>query len=301
MSEEQADHRSGFVSLIGRPNAGKSTLLNALVGDKLAIVSSKPQTTRTIIQGVLTTPAAQVIFLDTPGIHKSDTLLNRQMMRSVREALDGRDLVLFVADASVSITDEDRKAVDVLQRVEAPVFLVLNKIDRVGDKRLLLPAIEQYKQLREFADYFPVSALRGEGLEQLTQAITAALPEGPEYFPADYLTDQPERFLAAELIREKALASTRQEVPHAVAIIIDEWEDTPRLLRITASIVVERDGQKAILIGSKGAMLKKIGTAAREEMERIFSRKIFLGLHVRVQPDWRENPQFVSALDWRGK
>ena len=300
MSDPSPAHRSGFVSLIGRPNAGKSTLLNALVGDKLAIVSSKPQTTRTMIQGVLTTPDAQVVFLDTPGIHKSDTLLNRRMMHTVRDALEGRDLILFLADASGKFTTEDRKAIDVLQRVDSPVFLVLNKIDRVSDKRLLLPCIEQYRSVREFAEYIPVSALTSDGLDELKRAIFAALPEGPEYFPADYLTDQPERFLASELIREKILAETRQEVPHAVTVIVEEWEDTPGLLRITASIVIERTGQKAILIGSKGAMLKKIGTVAREEMERIFSRRIYLDLHVRVRPNWREDPEFVGALDWRG-
>ena len=292
-------HRSGFVSLIGRPNAGKSTLLNALVGDKLAIVSSKPQTTRTLIQGVLTTPHAQVVFLDTPGIHKSDTLLNRRMMHTVREALDGRDLILFLADASSPPGEADRQAIDILQRVDSPVFLVLNKIDRVSDKRLLLPLIQQYRAIREFADYVPVSALRGSGLDDLKQAIVAALPEGPEFFPADYLTDQPERFLAAELIREKVLTMTREEVPHAVAVMIEEWEDKKRLLRISASVIVERPGQKAILIGAQGSMLKQIGSEARLEMERIFSRRIFLSLHVRVQPDWRENPQFVGALDWR--
>jgi len=292
-------HRAGFVSLIGRPNAGKSTLLNALVGDKLAIVSSKPQTTRTMIQGVLTTPEAQVVFLDTPGIHKSDTLLNRRMMHTVRESLDGRDLILFLADASATPHEEDRQAIDVLQRVDSPVFLVLNKIDRVSDKRLLLPLIEQYRAIREFTDYIPVSALRGYGLDDLKKAIFNALPEGAEFFPADYLTDQPERFLAAELIREKVLTLTRQEVPHAVAVLIEEWEEKKKLLRISASVIVERPGQKAILIGAQGAMLRKIGSEARLEMERIFARRIFLSLHVRVQPDWRENPQFVGTLDWR--
>lgn len=295
-----SDHRSGFVSLVGRPNTGKSTLLNALVDEKLSIVSDKPQTTRTTIQGVLTTPDAQVVFLDTPGIHRSDTLLNRRMMDAVRESLDERDLILFVADASAPLGEEDSQAVDLVRRLDTPVFLVLNKIDRVSDKRLLLPLIEQYKALREFADYIPVSALTRDGVEDLKRAIIGALPERPEYFPHDYVTDQPERFLAAELIREKILAGTRQEVPHAVAVMIDEWDEKRRMLRISATILVEREGQKGIIIGAKGVMLKTIGTQAREEIERVLSRRVFLQLHVKVRADWRENPQFVGAVDWRG-
>ena len=183
--------------------------------------------------------------------------------------------------------------------VSAPALLVLNKIDLVKEKARLLPLIEQYKQLHDFADYLPISAARGKGLDDLRKAIIERLPEGPAYFPEDYVTDQPERFLAAELIREKVLWATRQEVPHSVAVMVDQWEETPRLTRIFATIRVERDGQKAIVIGSKGAMLKRIGTLAREEMERIFGVKIFLDLHVRVQPDWREEPAFLNTLDWR--
>jgi len=300
MPETAAAHRSGFVSLAGRPNSGKSTLLNALVGEKLAIVSEKPQTTRTTIQGVLTTPDAQVVFLDTPGIHKSDTLLNRRMMDAVRGALEERDIVLFVVDAAAPFTGEDARAVDAVHKITAPIFLVLNKIDRITDKRLLLPRIEQYKAVREFADYIPVSALTAENLGELKRAIVAALPAGPEYFPRDYVTDQPARFLAAELIREQILAATRQEVPHAVAVVIDEWEEKKRLIRISATILVERAGQKAILIGSKGAMLKSTGTKAREEIERVLGSRVFLQLYVKVSPGWRENPQFVAAVDWHG-
>jgi GTP-binding protein Era len=292
------EHRSGFISLVGRPNTGKSTLLNALVGEKLAIVSEKPQTTRTTIQGVLTTPEAQVIFLDTPGIHRSNTLLNRRMMDSVRESLDERNLVLFVGDASAPFGEEEKQAIDIVHRLESPVMLVLNKIDRVGDKRFLLPRIEEYKAVREFADYLPVSALTGEGLEELKRAIIGALPEGPAWFPPDYITDQPSRFLAAELIREKILACTRQEVPHAVAVMVDEWGEKRHIVRISATVLVEREGQKGIIIGSKGVMLKTIGTQAREEIERFLSRKVFLELHVKVHPAWRENPQFVRAVDW---
>lgn len=291
--------RSGYVSILGRPNAGKSTLLNALVGSKVAIVSEKPQTTRTSIQGVLNIGHAQIIFVDTPGIHASTTLINRRMMDSVREALTDRDVLLYLADASARFTGEDAKALHVLQRVSTPTLLLLTKIDRVDDKRLLLPLIEQYKAAREFEEYIPVSSVTGQGLEEVQREIIKRLPEGPAYFPADHLTDQPERFLAAELIREKVLKETRQEVPHAVAVLVDQWLETPKLTRIAATIYVERPGQKAIVIGAKGATLKKVGTLAREEMESVLGRKVFLELFVKVQKDWRENPEFLKAIDWR--
>ena len=291
--------KSGFVSLVGLPNAGKSTLLNALVGQKVAIVADKPQTTRTSVQGVLTMPEAQIVFVDTPGIHKADTALNKRLMQTVRASLEERDLLLFVADATHPFGEPDRRALDLAGKTGTPVVLVLNKIDLVKDKAALLPLIEEYKRAFEFADYIPVSATRQEGLEELRKAILARLPEGPAYFPEDYITDQPERFLAAELIREKVLLATRQEVPHSVAVAVDKWETTPKLTRIFATIRVEREGQKAIIIGSKGSMLKKIGTSAREEMERLFDIRIYLDLHVRVQPGWREKPAFLNTLDWR--
>jgi GTPase len=291
--------KSGFISLIGRPNTGKSTLLNALVGQKVAIVADKPQTTRTSIQGVVTTAEAQIVFVDTPGIHKADSPLNKRLMDAVRAALEERDLLLFVVDAAAKFGEEDRRALDTVRKVDAPILLVLNKIDLVKEKARLLPLIEQYKQLHDFADYLPISAVRGKGLDDLRKAIIERLPEGPAYFPEDYVTDQPERFLAAELIREKVLWATRQEVPHSVAVMVDQWEETSTLTRIYATIRVERDGQKAIIIGAKGAMLKRIGTLARQEMERIFGVKIFLDLHVRVQPNWREEAAFLNALDWR--
>jgi GTPase len=290
---------SGFVSLIGLPNAGKSTLLNALVGQKVAIVADKPQTTRTSIQGVLTLPDAQIVFLDTPGIHKADSPLNRRLMQAVRAALDERDLLLFVADARRKFGEDDRRAIDLARKPGAPVALVLNKVDLLQDKKVLLPLIEQYKAAFEFAEYVPVSATKRTGLDDLRSVILKYLPEGPAYFPEDYVTDQPERFLAAELVREKVLLATRQEVPHSVAVTVDRWEETPRITRIYATIRVERDGQKAIVIGSGGAMLKEIGTLARQEMERLFGVKIFLDLHVRVQPGWREDRAFLNALDWR--
>lgn len=291
--------RSGFVSIIGRPNAGKSTLLNALVGQKVAIVADKPQTTRTSIQGVVTTPESQVIFVDTPGIHKADSALNKRLMDTVRAALEERDLLLFVADATEAFGEEDRRAIDIARRTSTPVVLVLNKVDLVKDKAALLPLIEEYKQAFEFADYVPVSAARRDGVDELMKIIVERMPEGPAYFPEDHVTDQPERFLAAELVREKVLLATRQEVPHSVTVTVDKWEDTPKLTRIFATIRVERDGQKAIVIGRAGSMLKRIGTQAREEMERLFGVKIYLDLHVRVQPGWRENTAFLDSLDWR--
>ena len=292
--------RSGFVSLVGRPNTGKSTLLNALIGQKLAIVADKPQTTRTSIQGVLTLPGeAQVIFVDTPGIHRADTALNKRMMDTVRAALEERDLLLFLADASQPFGEEDRRAIDIVNKTSTSVVLVLNKVDLLKDKGVLLPLIEQYKAAYEFADYVPVSAVKGLGLDDLRRVILERLPEGPAYFPDDYVTDQPERFLAAELIREKVLHATRQEVPHSVAVAVDRWEQAPQITRIYATIRVERPGQKAIVIGSHGTGLKKIGTLARQEMERLFGIRIYLSLHVRVQPGWREKAIFLDALDWR--
>ena len=291
--------RSGFVSLIGRPNTGKSTLLNALVGQKVAIVADKPQTTRTSIQGVLTMPGAQIVFLDTPGIHRADTALNKRLMDAVRAAVEERDLLLLLADAARTFNKEDRQAIDLARKSQAPVVLVLNKIDLVKDKALLLPMIDRYRAAFEFAEYVPVSAAKGQGLDELKKVILKHLPEGPQYFPEDHVTDQPERFLAAELIREKILEATRQEGPHSVTVIVDQWEEIGRLTRIFATIRVERDGQKAIVIGTKGAMLKRIGTLARQEMERLFGVKIYLDLHVRVQPGWRDKAAFLNALDWR--
>lgn len=291
--------KSGFVSLVGRPNAGKSTLLNALVGQKVAIVADKPQTTRTSIQGVVTMPEAQIVFVDTPGIHKADSQLNKRLMDTVRASLEERDLLLFLVDATRAFTVEDRRALDVAIKTKTPVVLVLNKVDLLPDKGKLLPLIERYKALHEFADYVPVSATKRIGLEELRNVILSHLPEGPAYFPEDYVTDQPERFLAAELVREKVLLATRQEVPHSVSVLVDRWEETPSLTRIYATIRVERPGQKAIVIGKKGAVLVRIGTLARVEMEKLFGVKIYLDLHVRVQPGWRDEAAFLNTLDWR--
>jgi GTP-binding protein Era len=227
-------------------------------------------------------------------------------METVWTALQDRDVLLYVADASIPFSSEDAEAVSVLKDLSTPVFLLANKIDRVQDKRKLLPFIEQYKSIREFDQYIPVSATTGEGLERVREAIVSRLPEGPAYFPTDHLTDQPERFLAAEMIREQILRHTRQEVPHSVAVLIDRWEESPPqngskegITKIAATIYVERDGQKAIVIGAGGAALKKIGTLARYEIEKMVGHKVFLELFVKVQKDWRENPGFLNAIDWR--
>lgn len=291
-------HRAGFVSILGRPNAGKSTLLNALLGQKLAIVASRPQTTRTSIQGVLTLPDAQIVFVDTPGIHKSGSLLNKRMMDTVRAHAEA-DVVLFLVDALAPFTEEDAQAVDLVKKIKAPALAVFNKVDALENKPKILALIEKYRALHDFADYLPISAKKGEGLDALRAAVVQRLPEGPALYPGDHLTDQPERFLAAEILREKILRLTKQEVPHAVAVLIENWEDTPRILRIGASIYVERPGQKMILIGAGGALLKKIGTLARQEMEQIFGKKVFLQTFVKVRPNWREDPEFLEAVDWR--
>ena len=291
--------KSGFVSILGRPNAGKSTLLNALTGVKLAAVADKPQTTRTLIQGVVTTPEAQIVFVDTPGIHKADSPLNQRLMHAVRDALDQRDLLLYLVDVRHHANAEDRHAIDAIRKVETPAILVLNKVDAVKDKAALLPLIEQYREIHPFADYVPISAKKKQGLDVLQRAIIDRLPEGPAYYPDDHLTDQPERFLVSELIREKILLDTQQEVPHAAAVSVDSWEDGPKLTRIFATIYVERPGQKAIVIGAGGAELKRIGTLARADIEALLGRHIYLDLHVKVEPGWREKPAFLNLLDWR--
>jgi GTP-binding protein Era len=291
--------RSGFVSILGRPNAGKSTLLNALVGQKIAIVADKPQTTRTAIQGVMNAPGAQVIFVDTPGIHKSDSSINKRMMDAVRASLDERDLFIYVVDGTKPFSSEDERAMGILRADGPPAILALNKVDAVKSRHDLLPILDRYQKHREFAAFIPISAESGEGIELLRNEVLSRLPEGPEYFPPDHITDQPARFLAAELIREKILRTTQQEVPHSVNILIDKWEELPRLIRIYATIYVEREGQKAIVIGAKGSALKRTGQAAREEMEALFDMHIYLDLHVKVEPGWREKSAFLNTIDWR--
>jgi len=290
---------SGFVSILGRPNAGKSTLLNRLAGAKIAIVTDKPQTTRNRIQGVVHRPQAQIIFIDTPGIHKAGTKLNQRMMAEVRESLDGCDLLLLMIDASKPVGRGDQHAVDFVRNARRPVFLLLNKVDAIGDKNRLLPLIDEFRQTGLFGEIIPISALSGDGVETMLDAVIRALPEGPRYFPPDYLTDQPARFLAAEIVREKIIVLTREELPYAAMVLIDRFEERARLLRIAATIFVEREGQKAIVIGKSGEMIKKLGTQAREELERRFGQKVFLELFVKVRPGWRESPSFLRATDWR--
>ena len=296
--------RSGFVSIIGRPNAGKSTLLNKLVGEKLAIVTPKPQTTRNRILGIVNVPArkgrpaGQIVLIDTPGVHKPDSSLNKKMMREVHEALEGRDAILLIVDAAEKFGAGDRFTLQLVKKAGGTVFLLLNKIDRL-EKTRLLPMIAEYSQLHDFREVIPISALTGDGLELLLDRVMAALPEGPRYFPKDQITDQPERFLAAEIVREKMLFETAQEVPYASTVVVERWEESPRLTSIAATIYCEREGQKKIIIGRGGEMLKKIGTAARREIEHILGTKVFLELFVKVRPGWRESREFVEELDWR--
>jgi GTPase len=292
------EFHSGFVAIIGRANAGKSTLVNALVGRKVAIVSPQPQTTRTRIQGIVNRENGQVVLVDTPGIHRATKALDRQMMQEVNEALEGVDIVSLIVDATSDFEAGDRYSVEWLKKFSGPAYLLLNKIDRVK-KDQLLPLIDCWRKEHDFEEIFPVSALRGEGLNELLESWIARLPENPPFFPADQYTDQPERFIAAELIREKAIVLTREEVPHAVAVLVDNFEEGEKLLKIRATIYVEREGQKGIMIGRAGAKMKEIGTAARKELEEMLGAKIFLELHVKVQPNWRQNRAMVKQLDWR--
>jgi GTPase len=289
--------RAGFVAIIGRPNAGKSTLLNRFVGQKVAIGTSKPQTTRNRIQGIVTKPEGQIVFIDTPGLHEANSILNRQMMREVAAALEGIDVLLLVIDASRTLPHSDSLLLEKAQRFGDKSILALNKIDRVP-KPKLLPLIDAFAKAFPFAALVPISALKGEGCDELLREILQNLPEGEPFFPEDQITDQPERFLAGEIIREKAIDLTYHEVPHALAVVVDKFVEEPKILRIHATLYVERDSQKRILIGHKGEMLKKVGTQARKELEALLGTKIFLEMFVKVDPDWRENPMKVRELDW---
>ena len=298
--------RSGFVTIIGRPNAGKSTLLNVLAGEKLAIVSPKPQTTRNRVLGVLHVPkkkgrpGAQVVLIDTPGVHRAATSLGRKMMAEVREALNGCDLALIITDAAKKSDAGDEFPLDVMKGAKTPAFLLLNKIDLLrGEKRKLLPLIEKYSKLRDFREVIPISARKREGLDLLLDKVIHALPEGPHYFPEGQITDQPARFMASELIREQVLFATSEEVPHSTTVMIEQFEEGAKLTRIAAVIFCEREGQKRILIGHRGEMLKKIGTVARIEIEQMLGTQVYLELFVKVRQNWRESRGFVEELDWR--
>ncbi|GGG96655.1 GTPase Era [Silvibacterium dinghuense] len=355
--------RSGFVSILGRPNAGKSTLMNSLVGEKVAIVTAKPQTTRNRIYGIVEVPArkkqrpaAQIVFVDTPGVHKPHTTLDKRMMQEVHDALETRDAVLLMVDATrrldlpgldpeaeegespnlgLTITSADGKQVtrsapkrpggregqsedefvfDLLKKLDCPVFLLLNKIDLI-ERAKLLPLIQQLSSLYSFAEVIPISARKKDGLDRLIDRLVAVLPEGERYFPKEQFTDQPERFLVAELIREKILTETGEEVPYASAVIIERFEEPTAeeleraskpgaklpVTKIAAAIYCERSGQKAILIGKGGAKLKAIGTAARKEIESLLGTRVFMELHVIVRDNWREQRGFIETLDWRNQ
>jgi GTP-binding protein Era len=296
--------KSGFVSIIGRPNAGKSTLLNALVGEKIAIVTHKPQTTRHRIQGFVNvkggggrTPG-QIVFIDTPGVHKPNSRLGSRMMREVRDALEERDLVLLIVDVTQAFGKGDEFVLELLKVVTSPVILLLNKIDAI-EKPELLKIIDRYSKRREFAEIIPISATKRQGLDRIIDAVIQRLPEGPRYFEKNQITDQPERALVAELIRERVLVETGQEVPYAVAVKIESFENAGKLTRIVAAIYCEREGQKAILIGKGGAMLKRIGTSARKQIERLLGTKVFLELFVKVRENWRSSEAALDDFDWR--
>jgi GTP-binding protein Era len=290
--------KSGFVSLVGRPNAGKSTLLNRIVGHKLAIVSDKPQTTRTRILGVRNYPDAQVVFLDTPGIHRPLHRMNVRMVDTAIDTMREVDVLGLVMDASEPQGKGNQFVLDLLKDVHAPTFLILNKIDQMKKSRLL-PIIEQFSRDNRFVEIVPVSALTGENIDRLERALIDRLPEGEALYPQDYLTDQPERFFAAEIVREKLLQFTHAEIPFSSAVVIDRFEEAEGkngILRLYCTIVVDRDSQKPIILGKGGDMIKKIGTAARLELEQFFSTRVFLDLHVRVREEWREDERILGEI-----
>lgn len=296
---------SGFVCILGRPNAGKSTLLNALVGEKLAIVSPKPQTTRNRILGIVQIPkqkgrrSGQIVLLDTPGVHQPDSSLGRKMMAEVREALQGCDLLLLIVDVTRKFGQSDQFVLDIARNSATPVFLLLNKIDLIARKDRLLPVIDDYRKLYDFKQVIPLSARKKIGLDVLLEHVLTALPKAAPYFPEGQITDQPMRFMVAELIREQVLFATNEEVPHATTVVVEQYEEGTKLTRIAAVIYCERDGQKRILVGKQGQMLKTIGSAARLQIEKMVGTRVYLELFVKVRPDWRESHAFIEDLDWR--
>ena len=287
--------KSGFVSIVGRPNSGKSTLLNHLVGEKVSIVSDKPQTTRHVVRGIVTRPEGQIVFLDTPGIHKPIHRMNERMMKSVRDAMGDVDLILLIVDASASFGHGDEFTLELLKPVATKKFLLLNKIDQVAKKNLL-PLMDRYSKAGDFEEIIPISALTGENVENLAKQILEHLPEGPMFYPPDQISDQQERSIAAEMIREKLIVLTEEEMPYSTAVVIDRFEEEEKLYRIFASIFVERDSQKPIVIGKAGQKLKQIGTEARLELEAFFARKVFLELHVKVKKHWRDDEETLRSL-----
>ena len=297
--------KSGFIAIIGRPNVGKSTLLNAVVGERIAITTHKPQTTRNRIMGIrnLGEPQpGQLIFLDTPGIHRASTPLNRAMVDAATGTFGSVDLILLLAEAGAAPHSDDRFIIESLRDVQLPVFLVINKID-LAQKPLLLPLIDSFRDLHPFREIIPLSALKGDGIDGLIRAIWNLLPEGPRYFPEEMMTDRSERFIAAEIIREKITLRTHQEIPYATAVVVDAFkeDEANNMIRIAATIHVAKDSQKGIIIGKKGAMLKEIGTRARQEMEKFFAAKVFLELFVRVAKDWTNDPRMLQEFGYRDK
>jgi len=289
--------KSGFIAILGRPNVGKSTFFNAVIGDKISIVADKPQTTRNRISGILNFPDAQMIFLDTPGMHNPKTPLNRAMVKAARDTIGDADLILMMVEADAPVGAQDLFLIEALAGVQAPVFLAINKTDRM-EKSLLLPLMDQCRRLYDFAGIFPISARTGNGLEALIHGIKEALPDGPRLFPDDIATEATERFIAGEFIREQILRLTSQEIPYASAVEIDAFkeDESKNLIRISATILVEKESQKAIMIGKKGAMLKTIGTQARLAMENLFGAKVFLELFVRVKKDWTHSDKMLREL-----
>ena len=286
---QETNFKSGFISIIGRPNVGKSTFLNRVIGQKIAIMSDKPQTTRNKVQGVLTTDDSQLIFIDTPGIHKPKHKLGEFMLKTSKNTLREVDVIMFMVNAEQKLGPGDQFIMDLLEGNDTPVFLIINKIDRVHPDELLT-IIDRYKEKYNFAEIVPISALEGHNVDNLLTTLKKYMPEGPQYYPADQVTDHPERFIISELIREKVLHLTREEIPHSVAVVIDKIkrdEDNPEKIRVQATIMVERDSQKGIVIGKQGAMLKQVGTRARKDIEMLLGSKVYLELWVKVQKDWR--------------
>nr|WP_145930460.1 GTPase Era [Lactobacillus paragasseri]TVV04952.1 GTPase Era [Lactobacillus paragasseri] len=300
MMDEKKDYKSGFVALIGRPNVGKSTLLNFLVGQKVAIMSPQPQTTRNKISGIYTDDQEQIVFIDTPGIHKPKNKLDDFMDKSSYSALDEVDVVLFMVEPEPA-GKGDQYIAELLKKIKKPVFLVINKIDKVHPDKLL-SIIDSYKNLGDFAEIVPISASQGNNVSELIKTIAKYLPEGPQFYDADQLTDRPEYFIVAELIREQVLKLTHEEVPHGTAVVVDRMRDHEGgKLQIEATIYVERPGQKGIIIGKKGQMLKQIGIAARQEIEALLGEKVNLRLWVKVQKNWRSDPAFLKSIGYNAK
>ncbi|WP_299087809.1 GTPase Era [uncultured Metabacillus sp.] len=299
MSNSQG-YKSGFVSIIGRPNVGKSTFINRVIGQKIAIMSDKPQTTRNKIQGVYTTNNSQTIFIDTPGIHKPKHKLGDFMMKVAHNTLKEVDLILFMINAEEGYGRGDEFIIERLKQTNTPVFLIINKIDQIHPDEIL-PLIEQYKNLYPFREIVPISALQGNNVERLLKQIEEILPEGPQYYPEDQVTDHPERFIITELVREKVLHLTREEIPHSVAVVMDTLErrENNQAIFVGATIIVERDSQKGIIIGKKGSMLKEIGKRARADIEALLGSKVFLELWVKVQKDWRNKASQLRDYGFR--